>query len=400
MYRTHAQSRALEEQFVRSGLPYTIAGGTRFYERREVKDVMAYLRLLYNPYDTVSFERILNTPPRGIGAKTAERLMAWAADLGLAPLLALDHLARGEQDREEGGSLLPDVPSPFDRRSTNALLDFQRLFDSLRAELTTSNLPMLIGSILERTGYEAYIKDDTMEGLERWGNVIELQNVSAQYENLSAEQGLLEFLESTALMSDADQLPPEEQDVVTMMTLHTAKGLEFPVVFMPGFEENILPHSRSVESEEEVAEERRLAYVGITRAKERLYLTHVFQRTRWGGSETSAPSRFLKELPRTTFHVSGERSKKSVLGTRRAPTHTTARNDNDAVWTRTARPRKREKPASTAAFRPGDKVRHGTFGVGTVVSSKPSGSDEEVVVAFPDRGTKRLMASFAGLEKV
>ena len=413
MYRTHAQSRALEEQFVRSGLPYTIAGGTRFYERREVKDIMAYLRLLYNPRDGVSFDRILSTPPRGIGARSAERLKEWADQLGLAPMEALDRLAALNAG-DEGSALLPDLPSPFDSRSSNALLAFHTLFADWRQEMSTVNLPMLIGTILEDIDYRGYLQGSNdkmidLEAEERWRNVLELQNVSAQYEELSAEAGLPEFLEATSLMSDADQLPQEEQNVVTMMTLHTAKGLEFPVVFMPGLEENILPHSRSQETKEELEEERRLAYVGITRAKERLYLTYAFRRTVWGSTESAIPSRFLRELPRQTLSK-GNAPAASRMGSRADSPSTRTRqgagsNNADSRWTRTvATSRTKRRPTTTSsastAFKAGDKVKHGSFGVGTVISAKPSGGDEEVVVAFPDKGTKRLLASFAGLEKV
>jgi DNA helicase-2/ATP-dependent DNA helicase PcrA len=410
MYRTNAQSRALEEAFVRSNLPYVIVGGTRFYERREVKDIIAYLRLLHNPYDTISLQRIINVPSRGIGNVTYEQLTEWAARLGVPPFTAIQMLEGQESDgREELSPLLPNVPPPFNARSQSSLLDFYRILQPLLAGLDEMNLPMLIGTLVERIGYEEYIRDDTDEGEERWGNVVELQNVAAQYEHLPAREALPEFLEGAALVSDADNVPENERDAVTLMTLHTAKGLEYPVVFMPGMEQNILPHSRSQESQEELEEERRLAYVGITRAKERLYLIHTFKRTTWGRQVVSEPSRFLRELPRETLEISKERSKRPA-GERRERRRSSerSRSDDASSWTTRRRAESRSEARqeagrtgeNTGKFKAGDRVKHAKFGQGIVVSSTASGGDEEVVVAFPGEGTKKLLASFARLEKV
>ncbi|MDQ4077575.1 MAG: UvrD-helicase domain-containing protein [Chloroflexota bacterium] len=409
MYRTNAQSRALEEAFVRSSLKYVIVGGTRFYERREVKDILAYLRLLQNPYDAVSLERIINVPSRGIGTATYGQLVEWAERLAIPPFTALQVLA-GQMD-EEGGEispLLPIVPPPFDTRSRNALLDFYRTLQPIRQDLETMNLPMVIGEVVERTGYEAYIRDDSVEGEDRWANVIEIQNVAAQYEHLTAKQALPEFLESAALISDADHVPEEAFDAVTLLTLHTAKGLEYPVVFIPGMDNNILPHSRAQESPEELEEERRLAYVGITRAKERLYLIHTFRRTMWGRSTPSEPSRFLRELPREALEISKERSKRPAGERRtRGPGVDRDTDTGGTAWTtRRVAPRQgqgsteRKQKSADTRFQAGDRVRHSKFGEGIVVNSKPSGGDEEVVVAFPGEGTKKLLASFARLEKL
>ncbi|MGH2543197.1 MAG: ATP-dependent helicase [Ardenticatenaceae bacterium] len=421
MYRVNAQSRALEEAFVRSGLKYVLVGGTRFYERREVKDILAYLRLLHNPYDAVALQRIINVPPRGIGDVTFSQLTQWAARLGMPPFAALQLL---EERAKEGSGitspLLPDVPAPFNARGRKVLLEFYYTVRPILRELETLNLPMIVGEIVERTRYRDYLDDGTDEGEERWANVLELQTVAAQYEHLSAKEALPEFLENAALVSDADSVPEEQMDAATLMTLHTAKGLEYPVVFLAGVEENLLPHSRAQEEREQIEEERRLAYVGMTRAKERLYLIHTFRRATWGRSTVSEPSRFLRELPRETVEISKERSKRpagegrvgappvDARGEGRRRRRVEAETLSDGVWTtRSVSPAdgargggRAEKRKGEAKFRAGDKVRHAKFGEGIVVSSAPTAGDEEVVVVFPGEKPKKLLASFARLEKI
>lgn len=417
MYRTNAQSRALEEAFVRSSLKYVLVGGTRFYERREVKDILAYLRLLHNPYDSVALERVINVPARGIGDATYQQLTEWAARLGRSAFNALALL-----EQPDMGERL-DLPVPFAARARKALLEFHHTLQPIAERLETINLPMVIHEITQATGFREYLEDGTPEGAERWENVVELQNVAAQYENLTAKQGLVEFLENVSLVSDADTVPEEEFDAVTLMTLHTAKGLEYPVVFIPGMNDNILPHSRAVESPEEMEEERRLAYVGITRAKQRLYLVHTFRRTTFGRPEVLAPSRFLRELPKETIIPSPDRSKRPAGEQRPA----LSRNNPDAEWAPSPIRRRSDTPAPAAAwttttrrpdspdakaparpaksggaqFKAGDKVRHAKFGEGIVVSSTPTKDDEEVVVAFrSEAAPKKLLASFARLEKL
>lgn len=402
MYRTNAQSRALEEAFVKSTMPYVLVGGTRFYERREVKDILAYLRLIHNPFDSISLDRIINVPTRSIGNTTIQQLFQWAEQLGV-PVFSALQLLEGEVEgaNEESSLFLPSVPVPFNARAKNALIAFRRMFDEWLGMLESTNLPGLIGEIVTRTEYRAYLEDGTKEGEERWENVVELQNVAAQFENLTAKAALPEFLEGAALVSDADSLPDDERDAVTLMTLHTAKGLEFPVVFLVGMNDGVLPHSRSQESPEQMEEERRLAYVGITRAKQRLYLLYTFRRTLWGSVDVSVPSPFLRELPKELIEVSGERSLRPA-GERRyndAPRRPTT----NTPITRPSRtvvssPSPAAKPPTT--FKAGDKVRHAKFGEGIVLTSTPSGGDEEVVVIFPGEKPKKLLASFARLEKV
>jgi DNA helicase-2/ATP-dependent DNA helicase PcrA len=417
MYRMNAQSRALEEAFVRSNVKYVIVGGTRFYERREVKDILAYLRLLHNPYDSVSLERIINVPTRGIGDKTYQELVQWAARLGIPAFSALQLL--DEKVEDDAGSVspfLPNVPPPFATRSRQALLDFHRTMQPIIKGIEAFSLPTLIGEIVERTGYQGYLRDGTTEGEERWANVLELQTVASQYEHLETKPALAEFLENAALVSDADSVPEEELDAVTLMTLHTAKGLEYPVVFLPGVEENMLPHSRALEDPEELEEERRLAYVGITRAKDRLYLIHTFRRSVFGRSAVSEPSRFLRELPREVLEQSKERSKRPATQSEWTDDDTWARatparrkkgqsDSPSSAWTTRPAPAKADRTPSKkeggkTQFKAGDRVRHEKFGDGVVINSTPSGGDEEVVVAFPGDKPKKLLASFARLKKL
>ncbi len=281
MYRTNAQSRVLEETFLRMGLPYRLVGATAFYRRREVKDVIAYLRVIHNMADSVSFGRILNVPPRGIGAKTRLDLLEWAAANGLQPAEALIMLAIDET-----------VTHSFKGRAFKALSRIGDLLNGwimLREQLTVSEL---LDLILEQTAYREYLDDGTSEGEERWENVMELRGAASEDPDLS----LSAFLEQVALVSEADNLE-ETPNATTLLTLHAAKGLEFPVVFLTGLEDGLLPHSRSLEDGEELAEERRLLYVGLTRAKDRVYLSHAFRRTFYGDSSVSTPSRFLDDIP-------------------------------------------------------------------------------------------------------
>ncbi|HIC94135.1 MAG TPA: hypothetical protein EYP09_07785 [Anaerolineae bacterium] len=365
MYRTNAQSRVLEDAFVRAGLPYKLVGATRFYARREIKDVLAYLRLAHNPYDSVSLARVINVPPRGIGTRTVVRLEEWAGEMGLSIYDALGMI------KKEGAE------APFDARTRRVLLDFADLLDELVAARDRLNVLELLDLALEKSGYAEYVRDGTEEGEDRWNNVMELRTVAREYAHLPPRESLTTFLEEVALVSDVDNLD-ERVNAPTLLTLHMAKGLEFPVVFIVGLEEGLLPHSRSFNDPEEMEEERRLCYVGITRAKERLYLVYAFRRTMRGMSEVSIPSRFLRDIP-----------SQLVVGW-----HLEERRYQEAVrWPASPHP-------PSPAFKAGDRVRHPTFGEGVVVESRVSGGDEEVVVAFRGYGVKRILAGFARLEKV
>jgi len=292
MYRMNAQSRAIEEAFLRYGIRYQLVGGTRFYQRREVKDALAYLRVLRSDTDVVSFERIINVPARAIGDKTLEALRGAAAAAGLTTWAAIEAAVTGTHGLETLGS-----------RARGAITDFAILVRRLRARVGVLSLPELLDEVLEQSGYRALLADGTEEGEERWANLLELREVTTRYDDLAPDDALDRLLEETALVADQDSYEGEA-DAVTLITLHAAKGLEFPVVFIAGLEEGVFPTSRAVDAEREMPprtapmeEERRLAYVGITRAKRRLYLTHASRRVFRGMGQLSIPSRFLMEIP-------------------------------------------------------------------------------------------------------
>lgn len=414
MYRTNAQSRALEEAFLTRGLPYKLVGATRFYGRREVKDIIAYLRLVHNPADAVSFNRIINTPPRGIGKKTQEQLQSWAAANGWQPGQALLRLATDA-----------DVQHPFAGRALAPLLTFGAMLHEWIMLSDGSGVGEVIDLILQDTRYRDYIDDDTEEGEERWGNVMELRGVA----NADAEVSLTAFLEQVALVSDVDDLE-ETANAPTLLTLHAAKGLEFPVVFITGLEEGVLPHVRAFEDAEELAEERRLFYVGLTRAKDRLYLLHAHRRAAYGQADVAQPSAFLQEIPAELVEGGSTGSRPERRSTSRdwqwnrpasstashhhatssgranpvpTPTPPGVNRDGSARFVSpTARVEPRPEPTIPArpAYRTGQRVRHVHFGEGFVIETKRTGDDEEIVVAFSGQGIKRLAASMANLQLV
>jgi DNA helicase-2/ATP-dependent DNA helicase PcrA len=357
MYRTNAQSRALEEAFIRGGVPYKLVGATRFYERREIKDALAYLRLIHNPQDAVSLGRIINVPRRAIGQKTMGQLESWAESHGVSLFGALQML----RDHED---------APVGPRGRASLLKFLGLLEEFIAVRQELSVLELLDLVLDLTGYGSYVRDGSQEGEERWENLNELRAVAKEYSSLPVEESLTTFLEEVALVSEVDNLE-EQVQASCLLTLHMAKGLEFPVVFIVGLEEGVLPHNRSMETPEELEEERRLFYVGITRAKERLYLLHTFRRTLFGRDELSEPSRFLGDIPADLYQRRGFTEK--------------------AV----ARP---ERPTTTQ-FHDGDRVRHPLFGEGVVLSSKALSDDEEVTVVFESAGVKRCLAGYSGMEK-
>jgi len=382
MYRTNAQSRVIEDAFVRHGLPYKLVGATRFYERREIKDALAYLRLIHNPYDDVSLKRILNVPPRGIGDRTERALAAWAAKKSVPLYTALQLLKDAPEKRDAARAKKDEATnaislvSPFDTRSSRVLLALLTLLDRWIAARSDSSVLELLDRVLADSGYDDYVRDGTDEGQDRWENIQELRTVAREYSDLPVDTALTTFLEDVALVSDVDNLR-DEVDAATLLTLHMAKGLEFGGVFIAGLEEGVLPHSRSMGEPEEMEEERRLCYVGMTRAKERLYLVHTFRRTRFGTQELSQPSRFLRDIPSRL--TKGKQA--------RAP----ARRKTTLERTRQRAP---------CSFAPGDRVQHPQFGEGVVVSSQARGGDEELIVAFAGKaGIKRLMASFAGIKR-
>ncbi|MEX2555672.1 MAG: DNA helicase PcrA [Actinomycetota bacterium] len=362
-YRTNAQSRVLEEIFVRMGVPYRVVGSLKFYDRKEIKDALAYLRVLINPADEVSLRRIINTPRRGIGDQTVAALARFADRASVTLSEAVD---RVEQNDELAA------------RAQSAVSDLAGILRSLREKVERGVEPAdVLAAVLERTGYVADLEAErSIEAVGRVENLKELIGVAREFASDNAEGGVSEFLERISLVSDADELSDEE-GAVTIMTLHIAKGLEFPVVFIVGLEDGVFPHVRSMTDPAELEEERRLAYVGITRAKERLYLTHAWQRSLWGGSNFNPPSRFLSEIPEELVRAveSGDESEKLAEMVQE----------------------KKTPPLSLAV---GDDVFHERWGRGTVVAVSGRGTSAEASVHFESEGTKRLLLAYAPLQRI
>ncbi len=390
MYRTNAQSRAVEEAFIRAHLPYKLVGAQRFYGRKEIKDVLGYLRLVHNPADTVSLARVINVPPRGIGGKTLEQLNATAQAAHLTSTDLLRDL--GEASRGPRSA----YAAQFGGKAGASLANFGKLLNYWIVARGELSVVQLMDVILDRTGYRDYLRDGTEEGDERWANVLELRGVAAEDPNVT----LTDFLQNVALVSDQDTVAEEGQAPI-LLTLHAAKGLEFPVVFLVGLDEGVLPHQRSFDDPEAMHEERRLMYVGMTRAKDRLYLLRAFRRSLYGDSSLAEPSRFLEEIP--DHLLAGNRPIKAMNTQRmyqRATTwdNTPPKSSQGRSFNLSASASPPARPASQ--FRTGQRVKHSSFGEGIVIESKVFGGDEEVVVAFEAVGVKRLAASVARLEIV
>ena len=369
MYRTNAQSRPLEEAFLRYGIPYRLVGATRFYERREVKDVLAYLRLVHNPYDDVSLLRVINLPSRGIGQRTLDELSRWAGEQGLPLYPALQVLAKAGETPSPGAA--PQIAP----RTLRSLAGFLELLDGFAEEGREGEVPRLIDLVLERAGYRDYLLGSDDGGEERLENVLELRTVAEEYAHLEPQERLTAFLESVALVSDTDDLN-ERANSVTLITLHQAKGLEFPIVFMVGMEEGLLPHIRSIDDSDQMEEERRLCYVGMTRAQERLYLLRAYRRAAMGSRGANPPSRFLADIPPALTASPAGRGAQTPEWEPAAPV-----------------------PPTPPPFKAGDRVQHTVFGEGVVVACAPAPGDHEVTVAFRgSAGVKRLLLSFAPLE--
>ncbi|MFJ3649844.1 DNA helicase PcrA [Streptomyces murinus] len=401
-YRTNAQSRVFEEIFIRVGLPYKVVGGVRFYERKEVRDVLAYLRVLANPEDSVPLRRILNVPKRGIGER-AEAM--------------IDALAQREKISFPQALKRVDEAYGMAARSTNAVKRFNTLMEDLRTIVESGAGPaMVLEAILERTGYLAELQNSTDPQDEtRIENLQELAAVALEFEQERGEGEaapdapaaggtLADFLEQVALVADSDQIPDEEDGdgVITLMTLHTAKGLEFPVVFLTGMEDGVFPHMRALGQVKELEEERRLAYVGITRARERLYLTRAAMRSAWGQPSYNPPSRFLEEIPAT--HVDWKRtgataplSSGPASGVAASLSSSRSRSSASGAAGFATR-RTAEKPVVGLSV--GDRVTHDQFGLGTVVGVKGTGANAEATIDFGDTKPKRLLLRYAPVEKL
>ncbi|MBZ6103440.1 DNA helicase PcrA [Streptomyces olivaceus] len=396
-YRTNAQSRVFEEIFIRVGLPYKVVGGVRFYERKEVRDVLAYLRVLANPEDSVPMRRILNVPKRGIGDR-AEAM--------------IDALAQREKISFSQALRRVDEAYGMAARSANAVKRFNTLMEDLRTVVESGAGPAtVLEAILERTGYLAELQSSTDPQDEtRIENLQELAAVALEFEQERAEgdEGgtLSDFLERVALVADSDQIPDEEDGdgVVTLMTLHTAKGLEFPVVFLTGMEDGVFPHMRALGQSKELEEERRLAYVGITRARERLYLTRATLRSAWGQPSYNPPSRFLEEIPAPHLEwkrtgANGPAPSAPVSGVAASLSSSRSRSSaSGASGFATRRSASADQPTVSLAV--GDRVTHDQFGLGTVVGVKGTGANAEATVDFGDPKPKRLLLRYAPVEKL
>jgi DNA helicase-2/ATP-dependent DNA helicase PcrA len=413
MYRVNAQSQALESACTRYGIPYQLVGNLRFFQRKEIKDVIAYLKLLVNPHDDVNFGRVVNVPPRGIGKRTEDELTRAARDAGTSMFDAIETLsADGEVSPSEAIAPLP-------ARSVRALSKFSELIQGLIADGSELDLVELIDLVLVRTGYGRHVQEETERGEEQWENILELKSVASSFlldfEEVDRDNTIAAFLESVALVSDTDNME-DRANAVTLITLHQSKGLEFRVVFMVGMEDGILPHRRSMDDEAQMEEERRLCYVGMTRAKERLYLTRAFRRGFRGGIEPSGPSQFLDDIPEelmvtrsaTRVGTAGAGAWPSGPSSASTPGKTLQKGrtgngkpqDAPQVVRRRAGSSGPPKPQA-APLKTGDKIRHPKFGEGMVMGTKFSGTDTEVTVAFSDgQGVKRLLLSFAPLEKL
>lgn len=367
LYRTNAQSRAMEEVLVKSNIPYRMVGGVKFYDRKEIKDVLAYLRFIANPNDEISFSRIINVPKRGVGAASVDKVINYsiANDLSLSDTL--------EQIDFVGLSA----------KITNAIGEFHNMTKNWQQMQEYLSVTELVEEVLEKTGYIQMLKDEnTIESASRIENIEEFLTVTNAFEESSEDKSLVSFLTDLALVSDIDQADKQEEatDEVILMTLHSAKGLEFPVVFLIGMEEGIFPHSRSLMDEEEMEEERRLAYVGITRAEKQLYITNAQTRTLYGRTSVNQESRFINEIPDELL----DRANKKVATERRT----------------ISRPVMKTTGGESLGWRVGDKAAHGKWGTGTVVSVKGEGEAMELDIAFPSPiGIKRLLAKFAPITK-
>jgi DNA helicase-2/ATP-dependent DNA helicase PcrA len=370
LYRTHAQSRAIEETFIRFGIPYEIYGGLKFYERKEIKDILAYLRVIANASDTVSLTRIINVPKRGIGEATLAKIEVYATSQNCSMYEALSKA-------HEVSGLSP--------RFIKTLTSFSSLIEDFKAKKDTIPLTELVEHILQTTGYIAQLESEkTTEAQTRLENLREFMSVTSDFDRHSEEKTLDAFLAQIALVTDLDGYQ-EEQDAVILMTLHTAKGLEFPVVFVAGLEESIFPHARAQLDENELEEERRLCYVGMTRAEEKLYLTRAWQRTLYGKTVYNQPSRFLDEIPEELTSGMEKENKEKTESARISlgwgkPTFT---------------------PRETGLhFNLGDHVMHSKWGEGVIVKVEGSGENTQLSIAFPDLGIKTVMAKYAPIRKV
>jgi DNA helicase II / ATP-dependent DNA helicase PcrA len=397
LYRTNAQSRVMEEVLLKSNIEYSIVGGTKFYDRKEIKDMLAYLRLISNPDDDISLQRIINVPKRGIGSSSVDKMANFAAMHDISIFQALDSV--------ELMGLSPKIT-----KSAREFSDLIRNYTQMQEFLSVTEL---VEAILDKSGYTEMLKaEKSLEAQSRLENLDELLSVTKSFEESSEDRSLVAFLTDLALVADIDSLDEdgEKADSITLMTLHSAKGLEFPVVFLIGLEEGVFPHSRSLMEEAEMEEERRLAYVGITRAEQTLFITNAQMRTLFGRTNMNPASRFIKEIPEDLIEGVEPEQKSTPFGSRgssfgRAGSMSSGGTGSSTFGTPVARkPVMRPIASSTGGdalgWKVGDKAEHGKWGIGTVVSVKGEGEGTELDIAFPSpTGIKRLLAKFAPIKK-
>ena len=387
MYRVNAQSRAMEEACLQQGVNYRLVGGTRFYQRKEIRDLTAYLALIYNQQDDMNLARVVSVPPRGIGAKSMQQVGEWAAGRSISMFDAMREIAAASTARQANPMSLP-------ARAASSIAKFVDLIERLVAISREAEVLKLIDVLLAESGLHKHIQESDDRPEERWENVMDFRAIAQEFNAETPPDGLGSLLERTSLVSQVDDLEDAE-DSITLITLHQAKGLEFPVVFIVGMEEGLLPHSRSMDSEEQTEEERRLCYVGMTRAEQRLYLLRAFRRGfRFGSGGPALASRFLREIPEDLLAPAALSS--AAARTVAAPETGRGSSIRAAALAAAA-----AAPSSAPVLRVGDPVRHRAFGDGIVTACEVTASDVEVTVEFSGGvGAKRLLLSFAPLEKL
>lgn len=388
LYRTNAQSRALEDALRNRGLPYRIFGGLRFYDRKEIKDVIAYLRVLHNPADDVSLKRIINVPARGIGDTTIERLEDVARDMGISlyETLSMD---------------LP-VLSPNTKKRLN---EFYALMERMRRDAAEITLTDIVRRVIHDTGYiDALEQEKSIESRIRIENIDELLTATEDFSEQNRDASLAAFLDQVSLITDMDQQASRDakkggMEAVTLMTLHNAKGLEFPIVFMTGMEEGLFPHSRSIENEDDLEEERRLCYVGMTRAKERLFITHAEERRLYGYPQRNPVSRFVDDIPREIIELSDGHGNDTIYRKRMSWSSDVFPEGRQMQYA-TKQTIDRPEPCEGSGYYKGAVVKHQKFGIGTVQKTEGAGDDLKICVSFPGHGVKILAVKYANLEKI
>lgn len=385
LYRMNAQSNSLERNFTQNGIPYKVVGGLRFYDRKEIKDIIAYLSVINNPFDMLRFKRIINEPKRSIGDTTVSMIEQISSDLGISPI----DVMKNAQEY-----------APLSKKAVN-LVKTAEVFEYLKNAAESMPLDELLDVLLDKTGYAVYLKSLGDEGITRIENINELKSTMSAYsaqKSENEESGLSQFLEEISLYTDVDKLV-ESTDTVSLMTMHSAKGLEFPVVFIVGTEEGIFPSTRSMENPEDIEEERRLAYVAITRAKEKLYITHAQQRMLFGSTNRNFASRFIREINSEYIEridSTKRESKKDSDGNISAPNYNAYTLQSQIASKKIAAAQKN----TDISYNTGDRVKHNTFGEGTILSVKKMSNDAMLEVAFDSVGTKKLMANFAKIVKL